>query len=434
MKNLSIKLSVVALGFMLPAAAHATDGYFSHGYGLKAKGMGGAATAISLDTMGGANNPASMVWVGNRIDLGVDWFRPMRDAERSGSTAPLPPPGLNGKVDSGSENFFIPEFGYNYMVSPESSLGLTVYGNGGMNTDYPQGPFQCPNSPTTAGPANMLCGSGKLGVDLTQLIVAPTMAYKMNPDHAIGAALLLGYQRFKVDGLQAFEQFTGAPGSVSNNGYDSSTGYGIRVGYLGKISNGVSIGATYASKMKMGKFDKYKGLFAENGGFDIPENYSLGVAFAAMPAMTVALDYQRINYSKIASIGNPSSNQAPLGASNGPGFGWQDVDVVKLGIEYKMDSELTWRAGYNHTKNPIRSQDVSFNIIAPGVVQSHYTLGMTYASSKDSEITAAFMYAPRETVSGPSFFNSPGLFNGTGGNETIGMSQTSFGVAWGKKL
>jgi long-chain fatty acid transport protein len=436
MKKISKSMSAVAMGLMLPAVSYATDGYFSHGYGLKAKGMGGAATAMAQDTMGGANNPASMVWVGNRMDIGVDWFRPKRDAERSGATVPLPPPGLNGKVDSDSENFFIPEFGYNYMVSPDSSLGVTVYGNGGMNTDYPQGSFQCPTSPTTVAPANMLCGSGNLGVDLSQLIIAPTAAYKMNAAHSIGASLLLGYQRFKAEGLQAFEGLSGAPGSVTNKGYDSSTGYGIRIGYLGKLSDTVSIGAVYASKMKMGKFDKYKGLFAENGGFDIPENYNIGVAFTAIPAMTVALDYQRINYSKIASIGNASSNQAPLGASNGPGFGWQDVDVVKLGVDYKMDNQLTLRAGYNHTSNPIRSQDVSFNIIAPGVVQSHYTLGMTYASSKDSEITAAFMYAPREKVSGPSLFNSPQLFppGGQGGNETIGMSQTSFGVAWGKKF
>ena len=436
MKKITQAAIYLAIGLALPMTAQATDGYFSHGYGLKSKGMGGAATALAQDSIGGANNPASMVWAGNRMDLGVDWFRPERDAERSG--AGIPP--INGKVDSGRENFFIPEFGYNYMYSSDSSLGITVYGNGGMNTSYPQGSFQCPDSPTTFAPANILCGGGSVGVDLSQLIIAPTAAYKINPDHAIGAALLFGYQRFKAEGLQAFNNppgfppFTGAPGSVTNNGYDSSTGYGIRIGYMGKISDKVSIGAAYASKMKMGEFNKYKGLFAENGGFDIPENYSLGVAFAALPGMTVALDYQRISYSKVASIGNSSANQAPLGAANGPGFGWQDVDVVKLGVDYKMDSQLTLRGGYNHSSNPIRSQDVSFNILAPGVVQSHYTLGMTYAPSKDNEITAALMYAPRETVSGPSFLNSPALFNGAGGNETIGMSQSSFGVAWGKKF
>ena len=71
----------------------------------------------------------------------------------------------------------------------------------------------------------MLCGSGGLGVDLMQLIVAPTMAYKVAPQHAFGASLLLGYQRFKADGLQAFDNAPGfppmtqSPGNVTNNGY-----------------------------------------------------------------------------------------------------------------------------------------------------------------------------------------------------------------------
>ena len=101
----------------LPAAA--TNGYFAHGYGLKAKGMGGAATAMAEDSFGGANNPASMVWVRTRLDLGLDWFRPQRSAERSGAGFPT----LNGSVESGSRNFFIPEFAYNHMVRDDLSVG-----------------------------------------------------------------------------------------------------------------------------------------------------------------------------------------------------------------------------------------------------------------------------------------------------------------------
>ena len=69
--------------------AAATNGYFGHGYGLKAKSMGGVATALADDSFGGANNPASMVWAGDRLDLGLDWFHPARSAERSGAGFPL---------------------------------------------------------------------------------------------------------------------------------------------------------------------------------------------------------------------------------------------------------------------------------------------------------------------------------------------------------
>jgi hypothetical protein len=66
-------ITAIGMALAIPALpALATNGYFAHGYGLKAKGMGGVATALSQDSFGGANNPASMVWAGSRLDLGLD--------------------------------------------------------------------------------------------------------------------------------------------------------------------------------------------------------------------------------------------------------------------------------------------------------------------------------------------------------------------------
>jgi long-chain fatty acid transport protein len=69
---------LIAAGCFTPALSHATDGYFSHGYGMTAKGMGGASLATAQDAFGGANNPASMVFAGDRLDVGIDWFSPRR--------------------------------------------------------------------------------------------------------------------------------------------------------------------------------------------------------------------------------------------------------------------------------------------------------------------------------------------------------------------
>jgi long-chain fatty acid transport protein len=409
--------------------ALATNGYFPHGYGIKGMGMGGVSTALAQDSLGGATNPASMVWAGSRVDLGGNVFMPKRDAERRDAQPPGSP--LNGKVDSDRTAFLIPEFGYNRMLSSDLSLGVSVYGNGGMNTTYPQGNFNCGQ-----GPANALCGSGELGVDLMQLIIAPTVAYKFTPQHAVGVSLLFGYQRFKAQGLQAFAgtpNFSSDPARVTNNGYDSSTGIGLRIGYQGRLGDSVTIGAAYAPKMNMGKFDKYRGLFAGGGDFDIPSHYSIGIAFMPTPDWTLALDLGRINYSDVAAVNNPSLPQAQLGAANGPGFGWQDIDVVKIGAAWRLSDALTLRVGYNRGDNPIRAADVTFNILAPGVMKDHYTAGFTWALDKDSEISGALMVAPRQTVRGSSLFN--GLFGpGAGGNETIGMKQTSIGLAWGRKF
>jgi long-chain fatty acid transport protein len=439
-------LAAATAAAFAPLAAQATDGYFSHGYGMKAKGRGGASTAMTTDAFGGAVNPATMVYVGNRADLGVDWFKPDRSASRVGSAGGAG--FLDGSADGNEAGaFFIPEFGYNKMVRPDLSLGITVYGNGGMNTEYASGQLDqgmCMSSPPSGVPANLLCGSGSLGVDMMQLIFAPTVARKFG-NHALGVSPLLAYQRFKAYGLQPFAAISSDPANLTNNGYDDSWGLGVRFGYYTELTPSVSLGAAYSTKIGMSEFKKYKGLFAEQGDFDIPENYNLGVAFKATPQLTIAADYQRINYNKVASVGNPSNQGgcAPtppagpgvgagcLGASGSSiGFGWQDVNVFKLGVEYQWNSRLLLRAGYNVTDNPILARDVTFNILAPGVVTDHLTLGFTYTMQGGAELTMAYMHAFENSVSGPA--TNP-YFN-VGGTETIKMSQDSLGIAWGWKF
>jgi len=426
----------------LAGSAYATNGYFSHGYGMKAKGMGGAATATHDDAFFGANNPAAAAFAGNRMDLGVDLFSPIREYTRVGGGDP-------GNVESDSNYFPVPEFGYNRMVNNNLALGVTVYGNGGMNTDYAPGQGDtgvCASAAPTGvtGPTlNMLCGQGSLGVDLMQLIVAPTAAYKVNANHSFGISPLLGYQRFKAEGLHAFMQISTSPADLTNNGYDDSFGYGVRLGYMGKISPTVTIGAAYASKMNFEELDKYKGLFAEQGDFDIPENYNIGVAWQATPAIKVALDYQRINYSGVDSVSNisnppgcvpvpptgPAVQSVCLGGASGIGFGWNDIDVWKLGVEYKYSNALTLRAGYNHGDNPIDSADVMFNALAPGVITDHVTLGFTYTLATGNELTMSYMHGFSNDVTGPDNIYFP-----TGGTNNIEMYQNAIGIQYSWKM
>ncbi|MFA5171477.1 MAG: outer membrane protein transport protein [Sulfuriferula sp.] len=394
LKRLVTIMAVAAVA--LPGAAMATNGMFASGYGMVANGMGGAATAMSEDTFGGANNPASMVFVGDRIDFGAALFSPRREATSSGVT-----------VQSDSNYFAVPEFGYNKMMNSNFSLGVTLYGNGGMNADY---------APLPGGNTNMFGGSGRLGVDLMQLVIAPTAAYKISANHSIGISPLLGYQRFKAEGLQAF----GIVDANGNNlGYDDAFGAGVRIGYMGKLTPEFTIGAAYSTKINMQKFSKYAGFFAEQGNLDLPENYNVGVAYKLSPDLLVALDYQRINYSGVAAIGN-SSLIGNYGADNGAGFGWHDIDVWKLGAEYHYDKNWTMRAGWNHGDNPVQAADVFFNIIAPGVITDHLTLGSTYLTKSGGALTLAYTHG---------FENSL-----TNGAQTIRMYQDILGIAYGWKM
>lgn len=257
---------------LAPGLALATNGYFSHGYGVKSQGMAGVGIALPQDGLAAATNPAGTAFVGDRFDIGASWFRPDRGAEIVGNGA-----GLNGSYAANdSRDFVIPELGYVRQLSPQVAAGVAIYGNGGMNTDYGNNPFKA------------FGASGSAGVNLEQLFVSPSLAYKFNENHAIGLAVNFAYQRFSAKGIAPFAAASSSGGDFTDRGTDSSTGWGLRLGYTGKLTPALTVGATWAAKTRTGNFDKYKGLFAEQGGFDIPANYGVGVAWQATPALVLA--------------------------------------------------------------------------------------------------------------------------------------------------
>lgn len=416
MKINKIVVSMIATGVMASPLAHATNGYFPTGYGQKNEAMGGAGVALPLDALAAANNPAGMVMVGDHTDFGLILFRPNRSTEITGSGAP----GLNGTYDgNGKSNFFIPSFGYNRMINADTSVGVSVFGNGGMNTQYNTNPLN------SFGPPGS--NFGKLGINLEQLFIAPTLSKKLSEKNAVGVAVNLAYQRFSATGLTPFKGSSSAPTSFTDNGTDTATGYGFRIGWTGEMSPGVTFGATYQSKTKMGKFSKYSGLFAGQGSFDIPSSFGMGIAVKATPETTVAFDVQNTYYSDVPAVNNSFPAPAPFGASNGAGFGWQDITALKLGVSHTYSSTFTLRAGLNHCDQPIPNSQTFLNVLAPGVVQNHLSLGGTWKLADKSEVSVAYVHAFKNTVNGAGSIPAPY----GGGNANITMHEDSIGVSYG---
>ncbi len=419
MKN-KFKLKMIAAAVLLtPSMAFATTGYFAHGWGMKSKGMAGAGIATGQDGLAAATNPAGMIIAGNRVDFGLDVFSPDRNATITGNGG-----GGNQVANgNGDDNFLIPEFGYNQMLNSTMSFGVSVYGNGGMNTNYENG-------------INLFNGGSgqQTGINLEQLFIAPTFAMKINKDHAFGVAVNLAYQTFEAKGVNGFAGISSNAAALSDNGVDSSTGYGLSLGYIGQLAPNFSLGVNYRSRTYMSKFDKYAGLFAEQGDFDIPSMYGVGLKYTPSSAVTVLFDYSRINYSEIAAIANSGTNfllpGGALGQDNGAGFGWVDMDVYKLGVSWDMSKTLTLRGGYTYNSSPIPDSQTLFNVLAPATIQEHLTLGATWALSNESELTVAYMYALDKTINGSS--SIPAAFGG--GEADIGMSQNSLGIAYGWKF
>lgn len=411
--NKTFKMATLASAMCMASSAYATNGYFLPGFGMKATGMGGVAIAAPQDSISAASNPANLAKVGMRGDIGVSLFRPVRRADvgaaSDAGTGGLGPVGFgfNTGSQSDKELFFIPEMGMAMPLTDKLHAGIAFVGNGGMNTTYRRNFYD-----TSPNDTNL----GTLGVDLNQLLIPISVAFKVNEDHALGASLVGGVQRFEALGLQNFQAISSNSNFVTDKGFDWSFGAGVRLGWLGDFADDrVSIGATWASKIYMTKFDEYKGLFAEQGDFDIPSNYGLGISIKATKDLTFAADVTRILYEDVAAVANrgPGVRTGPgfqgvqsgfpcgvlgnsalcLGTDQGMGFGWKNMTIYKVGMDWVVNEQWTLRAGYNYGKSPIPDDQLAFNTLAPATVEKHYSVGFTWKKpDSPMEITGAYMY------------------------------------------
>jgi long-chain fatty acid transport protein len=425
------RLPVAALaGALLSSSALATNGYMSHGFGPAAKAMAGACVAMVENAMCAAHNPATLTQLDNRWEVGAALFSPDRGFQansdfQSPPYAAVPP----GKYSSKNDLFLIPHFAYNRRLDEVSNLGFILGGQGGMNTEYDSAIWRFFTPP---GAPPMFNASSPSGVNLSQLYMGISYGRKINEQHSVSIMPVLAVQMFKAEGLEPFRGVSVAPDKVTNNGDDWSYGGGARIGWLWQPSDSLNIGASYQTRLWMTKFDKYEGLFAEGGDFDIPPILDLGFAFDFNPQWTFSFNYQRIWNEDVNALGNASDlvlapGSQVLGADDGLGFGWKNQNVYKFGLRWRYDPELTLRAGYSYGSEVVPNTQALFNVLAPAVARHHYTLGFSKTFASDNQFHMAFMYSPEEKVHG----SNPNTGPRTG---HLFMDQWEVEIGWVFKL
>ncbi len=425
MKSFKKKFIATAIvsSLILPATAFATNGLVSEGNGAKARGTGGAGVAMANENASIVTNPAAVVGVGDRLDVAIGLFSPSpRKYELAGNNL-----GANGNFNdaqtSKNDLFVIPSFGMAFPIDSQSAWSIGLNAAGGMNTEYSRN-FGENTAVVTNGP--------KTGIDLKQLYLSGTYGRKVGSNTTLGITALAAYQTFEATGLSAFGAFGASIDStkLSNNGVDTSTGFGVKIGVQGVLTSSLKYGIAYQPKIKMSKFEKYKGLFANGGEMDIPATFSAGIAYDMNPKTTLVFDYLYIDYEGVAAIGNSLKNFTDkgklFGQEGGPGFGWKSINVFKLGVAYAASADWTYRVGWNHGDNPIDSSEVSVAFLAPAVITDHLTLGFTNRIDVNSEYTVDFVHSFKNSVSGP--FAAP-FGNGT---MTVEMEQNFLEVAYSK--
>lgn len=365
----SIDLRLLAAGFpaLLVSVGYTCDanagyGVYLHNYGVQSGGSGGAGYSLVQDTTPLSANPALAAWLGSRIDLIVEFVGPMSSVSiRDNAYGP------DMTYRSSETRYWVPQAGWALQLDHGLAVGMTGFA-AGVGAAYEGNPYE------------RIGADRKVSVSFGQFGLSSVIAWKPVQDQALGLSINLSYQLFELQGLEIFAPFSENSNRVSDQGNDGAPGIGATLGWYGRLTPSLSAGAGYRTKTWTRRLKRYSGLFPDQGSMELPATFGGGLAWDFSPRGTLGLEVQRVMYGSESALGNRFSNlqSHQLGADEGPGFGWRNQTIYKLGMVWQYTESVTLRAGYSRASQQIRSSETLLNALVPNTSTEHLTLGASW--------------------------------------------------------
>ena len=363
----------------------ATNGDTLIGTGTKARGMGGVGIAMAHGAESGLANPALITSVENtEVSFGGTVFMPDMKAQM----------GAAAKHTSAADMNVIPEISIAHKINENWFIGIGMWGTAGMGVDY----RDATQTLTDSGNMHMVTNLQLMQFGVPIAYKTAGLSVAISPVLQYGA-LDMGYTDFS--------------GNSVGDGVAQDLKFGFNAGLSYDLSNGLTLGAIYKSKINMDYGNQlsnatqpfvdlgiFPGAMADN--LEQPSEVGVGMAYE-MNQHTFAFDYKKIKW------GN---------AKGYKDFGWEDQNVYAVGYQYTQDN-FALRAGYNRASHPITESPSGraaipaadtykeaggnalnlFNVLGfPATAEKHYTLGGTYQVSNAFAIDLAYVHAPKTTT------------------------------------
>lgn len=428
--GLAFTVLVVALA-PLPVAA--TDGHLLHGVGAVNSSLGGVGVASNASLLGSFyHNPAGLAsFDGTNVELGFEVMR----AERSVASSAGP---MRGSTTSATDWTPIPAFGFSTKLANGVVIGLSGLGIGGFGVHYPSDP----SNPILAPRPN---GFGQVYSNFQLMKISPAVAWSVGPKLRLGVAANINWQSLAVDPMPiATPDFDpgpdATPGTADDRAFypsaaaaDAVFGFGFQLGMQYMLHEKVVVGAAYTSPGSFGDFE-FASMHANpnlpNFGtpraftfrMHVPAIYAIGLALDPTENLHIGIDAKYVAYSSTEGFEEKGYNPD----FSIRGFGWEDIAVAGVGVQYRHGNALSLRGGYHYTGNPIPDEQSMFNIPAPAVVQHHLTGGFGYTIVDGIDVNVSAYRALENSITGAMY--RPMALPGTSVTNTL--SETSILVGF----
>jgi len=377
-KSIILLLSASTLGY-------ATNGDNLVGVGTKSRGMGGAGIGVSHCAESTLQNPALITCTrGTSISFGGTIFMP--DIKAKMGQAPY--------HESDADINIIPSVAISHKFNENWFVGIGMWGTAGMGVDY-----------RDASQNQRDSGNMHMVSNLQLMQFGTSLAYRTN-NFGVAVTPLIQYGALDIN-YQSFDR------SNVGDGVAQDLGFGVNLGAYYDLTNGLTLGAVYKSKIDMeykNQLSKATQPFVRAGIFpkamddhlEQPEEVGVGLGYE-FGKHTLAFDYKQIKWSD---------------AKGYKDFGWDDQDVYSVGYQLKED-KFRFRLGYNYASHPIKEAPSGPNVISaggnyaqaggnalnlfnllgfPATAQRHYTIGGGYEFTDNFYVDFAYIYAPETTV------------------------------------
>lgn len=386
---------------LLTTATFAQAGHIMQGVGSVNMSMGGAATAQPLDISGALQwNPATISVFDNKIinfDIGAFFSSPELSSSLPAGAMGPGTPAVSGitKDDRGASPMPALAFVYGKEGS-KHTFGVSAFGISGFGVTFPE-EANNPMSPTfnptlNSNPINypqQAGGFGHIESDYMLLQIGLAWAYELTDQFSIGIQPTINYAALELaPNPTANPNAAGYP--TSDNA--SAIGYGAQFGLFFNSPSGIKLGASYKTPQKFDDLE-FTNTYLDNStsknsfNMDYPAILSFGVGYSN-ETIDLALDYRYVDYENT----NGFAEKGWTSTASVNGFGWKNINILSVGLQYKGIEKLPLRVGYTYSSNPIDSELAFFSIPATAVIENAFQFGTSYPISDNFKLNGVFHY------------------------------------------